>query len=248
MRNSLGEAAVRFRRTNERVNTLAATVVLANSCYSCESILRAHGRVAQPCTLGVDADFFTPGGERSDYLLSVGAFHPIKGFRFLIRALACLPAEQRPPLVLAGDRAVPGEEQYLQQLGQELGVSVTTRLAVGDEELRDLYRGARLFLYAPYLEPLGLTPLEAMACGTSVLGVREGGVRETVLDGQTGVLVERDEAGLAAALQRMLNDPAQTEQMGQRAPQYIRERWTWERSMADLMKAFDSALAGHACR
>ena len=109
--NPVAEMMLRFRRTNERVNTLAASVVLANSSYSCESILRAHGRVAQTCTLGVDVDFFTPGAERRDYLLSVGAFHPIKGFRFLIRALACLPADQRPPLVLAGDRAVPGEEQ-----------------------------------------------------------------------------------------------------------------------------------------
>jgi glycosyltransferase involved in cell wall biosynthesis len=223
-------------------------VVLANSSYSCESILRAHGRVAQLCTLGVDVDYFTPGGQRGDYVLSVGAFHPIKGFRFLIRALGCLPAEQRPPLVLAGDRAVPGEEQYLQKLGQELGVSVTTRLACGDEELRDLYRGARLFLYAPYLEPLGLTPLEAMACGTPVLGVREGGVCETVLDGQTGVLVERNEASFAAALRGMLEDPATTEQMGRQAPQYIRDRWTWERSMADLMKAFEAAMTPNACR
>jgi glycosyltransferase involved in cell wall biosynthesis len=239
--NPIAETMKRYRRLNERVNTLAATVVLANSSYSCESIMRAHGCVARRCTLGVDVDFFTPGDAKQDYVLSVGAFHPLKGFRFLLRALAALPPEQRPPLKIAGDRAEPGEQEHLRRLAQELGVELTTHLAVGDEELRELYRGARVFLYAPYLEPLGLTPLEAMACGTAVLGVREGGVRETVAEGRTGRLADRDEALYAQELAELLADPAETARLAAAGPQYVRENWTWDKSVAELLGHFARA-------
>ncbi|MEN6644950.1 MAG: glycosyltransferase family 4 protein [Armatimonadia bacterium] len=242
--NPTGEAMLRFRRMNERINTLAATLVLANSTYSCESILRAHGCVARRCTLGVDVDFFTPGEEKQDYVLSVGAFDPLKGFRFLIRALGCVPSGSRLPLIIAGDRGVAGEEGRLHELAREYGVELTTRPAVKDQDLRDLYRKARLFLYAPYIEPLGLTPLEAMACGTPVLGVREGGVRETVVDGHCGRLADRNEEQYAQIMAELLADGGQTDALGQRAVQYVRDNWTWDRSVEELLAAFALAREG----
>jgi glycosyltransferase involved in cell wall biosynthesis len=249
-RRALGGAASvvrRYRLLNERTNTQAATLVLANSAYSAESILRAHGRVARLCTLGVDAEFFTSvRGPRGAHVLSVGRFDPQKGFRFLIRAIGHVPAEVRPPLMLVGDHPDPGEIAYLRQLATACGVSLTLHVRVREEALRDLYARARLFVYAPYLEPLGLAALEAMACGTPVLGVREGGVRETVLDGSTGRLVERHLTGFAAALEEMLADPGALEAMGRQAREYVRREWTWERSVGRLLRLFDEALVGHA--
>ncbi|MCE5238383.1 glycosyltransferase family 4 protein [bacterium] len=240
--NPTGEALIRFRRVNERVNTLAATMVLANSTYSCESILRAHGCVARRCTLGVDADFFCPAAEpREDFVLSVGGFYGVKGFRFIIRALGRLPADRRPPLVLAGDREAPGEAEQLHALAREHGVALTTHVNVTDEALRSLYRRTRLFLYAPYVEPLGLTPLEAMACGTAVLGVREGGVRETVIEGVNGRLADRDEGQYAAVLQEMLAAPEELQRLGEQGMAGVRDRWTWERSVQELLGFFDEA-------
>lgn len=237
------ETHTRFRRINERLNTLSATMVLANSYYSCESILRAHGRVARRCTLGVDIGFFTPDDTpREDFVLSVGGFCAQKGFRFVIRALGQVPAEVRPPLVLVGDRQHPAEAAYLEALAREQGVALTTHLRVTDDLLRDLYRRARLFAYAPYLEPLGLTPLEAMACGTPVLGVREGGVRETVVDGSNGRLADHHEAQFTATLQEMLAQPEELERMGTWARGYVEQNWTWEKSLQDLLGLFDEAL------
>ena len=63
---------------------------------------------------------------------------------------------------------------------------------ITDEELVILYNKAKLVVYTPYMEPFGLVPLEAMSCGTPVVGVNEGGVMETVLNGKTGILVERN--------------------------------------------------------
>ena len=157
-----------------------------------------------------------------------------------------VPAEVRPPLMLVGDHPDPGEIAYLRQLATACGVALTIRARVPEEALRDLYARARLFLYAPYLEPLGLAALEAMACGTPVLGVREGGVRETVLDGSTGRLVERHLTGFAAALEELLADPGALEAMGRQAREYVRREWTWERSVGRLLRLFDEALVGRA--
>lgn len=234
----------RHQIASERTNALAATVVLANSSYSCESILRAHGRAATRCTLGVDSDFFTPcEGPREDFVLSVGGFAPHKGFRFLLRALSAMPEAQRPELVLAGDRGLPGEVEALEKLATEQGVRLRALGRVTEDQLRDLYRRARVFVYAPYLEPLGLAPLEAMACGTAVLGVREGGVRETVVDGVNGRLAERDEGEFARVLAEMLADPAALEEMGQQGREWVRQQWTWDQSVREVTAVFESLVS-----
>ncbi len=227
---------------NERLNTLSASMVITNSVYSCESILRAHGGIARCCTLGVDVDLFSPTAQpREAFVLSVGAFRPHKGFHFIIRSLGLMPQNHRPPLVLVGDQG-GSELDYLRALARDVGVDLTTHVRITDETLRGLYRQAALFLYAPYLEPLGLTALEAMACGTPVLGVREGGVRETVVDGNSGWLVERNEAQFAAMIEQVRTDPAELVRRGAWAQQYVRDNWTWERSLQDLLRLFDEAL------
>jgi len=90
----------------------------------------------------------------------------------------------------------------------------------------ELYNRARLFLYAPYLEPFGLAPLEAMACGTPVVAVREGGVRETVIHGETGLLTERDEHAFSETVKELLQNVKKRRSMSTRAIRTVREFWT----------------------
>lgn len=228
-----------YRILLERANTRAASLVLTNSAFSAESLLRAHGCPSRFAPLGVDTEYFRPAPvAREDWLLAVSAFTPIKGFRFLLRSVAQLPADKRLPLVLVGDRAQPEEVEILEGMAAQAGLEVTFRHRVSEEELRDLYCRARLLLYAPYLEPLGLVALEAMACRLPVLGVREGGLRETIVDGVTGRLVERDEGLYARALAELLAAPEQLEGMGQAAADYVRARWTWEASAQHLLGLF----------
>ena len=240
---------VAFRILNERANTLAADRVLANSAYSIESILRAHGRVAQWCRLGVDTEFFSPGGEqKGEFVLSVGGFDVRKGYRFLVRALGEVPAEQRPELVLVGGPRTPQEVEELDGFAAARGVRIRPVERPSDDELRALYGSARVFVYAPYLEPLGLAPLEAMACGTPVLGVAEGGVRETVIRGATGRLVRRDEREFARVLGEMLSDEAALEELGRRAREHVLREWTWDLSVEHLLSHFEEVLAERAAR
>ncbi len=79
-----------------------------------------------------------------------------------------------------------------------------------------------------------MVPLEAMACGTPVLGVAEGGVRESVLDGMTGRLTPRDAGLFAAALLDLLDNPTELKRLGENGVSFVGEKWTWEGSSKEL--------------
>jgi glycosyltransferase involved in cell wall biosynthesis len=96
------------------------------------------------------------------------------------------------------------------------------------------YNKARLCVYAPVKEPFGLVPLEAMACGTPVVGVREGGVSESVRHGETGLLTERDPRQFAEAIISLLNDPERRTQCGCQGRIFVEKQWQWEQSVRDL--------------
>jgi glycosyltransferase involved in cell wall biosynthesis len=65
-----------------------------------------------------------------------------------------------------------------------------------------------------------------------VVGVREGGVRETVVDGVTGLLTERDPQQFADAVRALLSDPAYAARLGQQAREHTERHWTWDASVA----------------
>ncbi|MFX6637343.1 glycosyltransferase, partial [Acinetobacter baumannii] len=76
------------------------------------------------------------------------------------------------------------------------------------EALSDYYCAANVFVTTPWYEPFGITPLEAMACGRPVIGADVGGIRHTVVDGETGYLVPpHDPPALAERLKWLHDDP-----------------------------------------
>jgi glycosyltransferase involved in cell wall biosynthesis len=134
--------------------------------------------------------------------------------------------------VIASNVQNPPERLYLERLARELGVEVQLRDNVTDVDLVELYNLARAVVYAPVQEPFGLVPLEAMACGTPVVAVAEGGVRESVIHDQTGVLVERDPVRFAVAVRRVVDDPAFAAQLGAAGRAHALEHWSWDRAVA----------------
>jgi glycosyltransferase involved in cell wall biosynthesis len=229
-------------------NTRAANLVLSNSCFSRECTVRATGANPRVCYPGVDPEFFSPpAGEcgREGAVLSVGAMLPNKQHEYILRAVALIPQPRRPRLrivgyesPLPGDAAGEGPEgRRLTALAAALSVELTLTRDVTDESVRDAYRTAGVVAFAPYLEPFGLVAVEAMACGAPVVGVREGGVRETIRDGETGLLSDRDPVAYAAALDRTLTEPALSQAFGVAARARVLSDWTWERSV-DVAEAW----------
>jgi glycosyltransferase involved in cell wall biosynthesis len=222
----------------------SANRVLVNSYFSRETIYRFYQVSAHVCYLGVDSEKFKPLNlNKENYVLSVGSINPIKGFDFVIRSLAYVPVEQRPRLIIVGNFSTVDEKSYLEQEALANGVSVEFKVLVGDDQLVELYNRAQATLYAPVLEPLGLVPLESMACATPVIGVAEGGVRETVKDGQNGLLTGRDPKQFADAYKNLVKQPHLALQLGQNGPGYIREFWNWDAVVTNLEGHFEGVIA-----
>jgi glycosyltransferase involved in cell wall biosynthesis len=225
------------RLARGRAESLKRTTrLLANSAFTQQQMALEYGVEAPVCHYGVNAEGFSPqpGLGKDHVVLSVGALTPRKGFDFLVESLAHIPAGERPALKLVCNGEVRSERRYVRELAAEHGVDLQIRYNLDSAQLSREYNRAKLCLYAPVLEPFGLVPLESMACGTPVVGVREGGVCESVVDGVTGVLVDRDPAWFARAVRELLADAERLERYGHQGRQHVLRNWTWEASVAQV--------------
>lgn len=227
-------------------SVLHTHLLLANSCFTQTEIQQAYGVTAPICRYGVNlADFYPmPEVVKGSHVLSVGALEPRKGFDFLIESLATIPPSERPPLHLACNAVDRNEEAYIRALAKQKEVELHILFDVATPQLAVEYNRARLCVYSPVQEPLGLVPLEAMACGVPVVGVAEGGVSETVRDGETGILVKRDPAAFAEAVRRLLNDPPLLDCYATQSKAYVANQWSWDSST----EALESFLIQTAAR
>jgi glycosyltransferase involved in cell wall biosynthesis len=213
-----------------------ANILLANSEFTRKMMHDAYDVDAPVCYYGVNSEGFRPmpDAQRQDFVMSVGELSPRKGFDFLIQSIGHIPVDKRPVLKLACNVVHDDVLKSLKALSVQYGVTLEILSGLDTDKLCVLYNQARLCVYAPVLEPFGLVPLEAMACGTAVVGVREGGVAETIVHGETGVLVSRDSKEFGQAVLRLLEDPALAQKMGGNGRAHILENWTWGKSTAEI--------------
>jgi glycosyltransferase involved in cell wall biosynthesis len=218
------------------------TRLLANSEYTRQWVRREF-RVDAPVLLyGVNADAFHPLSTvaKENLVISVGEMTPRKGFDFLVESLAQIPESKRPELELVSNFQIPEERVFIETLAAAYGVKLRLLSNLDANQLTVEYNRAKLCVYSPVMEPFGLVPLEAMACGTPVVGVREGGVPESVHDGETGILTQRDPQAFAEAVTMLLGDEGLCRQYGKRAREYVQTCWSWENSVHELEKQMTS--------
>lgn len=220
--------------------------VLVNSWFNRESVLRAYGRLSRVSLPGIDTERFRvqdrPARPRGN-VLSVGALVPDKNATFLVRAVAAAgPAVHR--FVWVANYVDGPYREVVERAAAEAGVPLDLRCSISEDDLLQCYADADVFVYAPRLEPLGLAPLEASATGLPVVAVAEGGVRETVVDGVNGKLVEHDEACFGAAVAELLAHPERTRALGLSARDHVVRRWALPASIERL----EAHLAGAASR
>jgi starch synthase len=115
------------------------------------------------------------------------------------------------------------------------------------EEVKQVLSHATVFVCPSVYEPLGIVNLEAMACGTAVVASDVGGIPEVVDDGVTGLLVHYDEADietyrteLAAAISRVLADPARAAEMGRAGRERAVREFSWAGVAAQTVKVYRS--------
>lgn len=178
------------------------------------------------------------------YLLFAGRVAPNKGLAILLRALALLPPNGSPRLVILGRDW--GERPGLEALARELGVA--DRLVwLGHLDDRAAYRTAfrfaELFVLPSEWEAFGLVLLEAMAAGVPIIATRVGGVPEVLGGGELGRMVPYGDApALAEAIHTALGQPDALKEIAARATARVRE-FDWERSVERLEQVFARAGA-----
>jgi glycosyltransferase involved in cell wall biosynthesis len=208
----LVDSTDRALAVRDRAGVAAASTLACNSTYTAERVLASYGRSAEVVAPGVDESVFHPREQSTKYespcVVSVGGLEPFKNHHVVVDALGGIPTEVRPRLVLAYERCDPRYRTDLLARAAGRNVAVIEHRGVTDDELANLYSGAAATVLAAQLEPLGLTALESIACGTPVVAVREAGYRETVTDGVNGVLVPRSIDALTAAITRVVTGRA----------------------------------------
>jgi len=231
----------------DRRHARAATALFANSTFTREEVRRVYGREARVAYPSVDPAWL--GGDAGEggggYVLSPGALHPQKGHGRVLRALARL--SNPPPLVAAGFAGRPGTRRRLAGLARDLGVTLRLVADPARETLMDLVRRAEVVALAPVREPFGLVSVEAQALGRPVVAVNEGGLPETLLPGETGLLAPADPERFAATLAALLEDPARARRLGRAGRESVVERFSPEargERLAALLE--DNAPGGHA--
>ncbi|WP_446219717.1 glycosyltransferase [Micromonospora sp. IBHARD004] len=203
---------------------------------------------------GVNLGTFAPLGPAAERdgdrprILTVGRLVERKGFQDVIRATALVPGAEcvvvgGPP---AGLLETDPYARRLRTLAKSCGVADRVRLvgAVPREEMGRWYRSADVLVAAPWYEPFGLTPLEAMACGVPVIGTAVGGLIDTVVDGRTGDLVPaRDPQALGAAIQRLLGDRIRRFGYATAALERARRCYSWSTTADRLTEVYGEVAA-----
>ncbi|WP_420963327.1 glycosyltransferase [Brucella sp. IR073] len=221
-----------YRRAVARMD-----IIVTNSQNTRARIRHYLGRESIVVHPPVETDRFSWRGQ-GDYYLSTARLTPLKRVDRIVEAFLAMPDKRL--IVTSG-----GEElERLKRLAAN-APNIEFRGWVNDTELLDLVGNAIATIYLPVDEDFGMSPVESMAAGKPVIGVAEGGLLETVLPDETGVLLppQFTQADLIAAVRSMT--PAKAEAMRYaceaRAKDFSRGKF-----IATMKQLIDDALAGRS--
>jgi glycosyltransferase involved in cell wall biosynthesis len=232
----LADRALRLGARPDRLEVVPYGVDVTR--FRPEPALRARVRSA----LGLGAD--TP------MVFAAGRFVRKKGFEYLVDAAALLGAERPGAVVVIGGAG--DLDQELRRRAVERGVSDVIRFPglLTQDAVADALAAADVAVVpsvrdeAGNVDGLPNVVMEALASGTPLVTTAAGGIGSVVCDGETALVVaERDPAGLAEAISRLLHDKAGAAAMGAAAREQVVRRHGWDGVAARLEAAYDRAVA-----
>jgi glycosyltransferase involved in cell wall biosynthesis len=234
----------RIQVTQEIESAKKYTKILVNSRYSRESVLRSYGIECEVCNLGVDTNLFRNiDKKKGDYIVGLGLLYPPKGADRAIRLVSKIDRKIRPSLEWISNGRNDTYLKYLLELSKSLEVNFVAHINLPDEEMVKKLSGALFMLYTSRLEPLGLAPLEANACGTFVVGIAEGGVRETVSHNINGYLIENeDDDKFKDYAEELITDREKAIRLGLNARKYVNENWSLDNLKQNILAAINRVI------
>jgi len=225
-----------------------STWVVAGSSWMLGELRRAIPDLSPRSSVvhnALPATPLAPRALRSDppRLLCLGRLTEEKGFDLVLAALRRLVDRcPRLGLIIAGDGPL---RRTLERRATELGLMPHVDFLgwVSPDDVPALINAATVVVVPSSYEAFGLVALQAAQMGRPVVATRVGGLAEIVEDGVTGLLVESGDATLlAAAIAKLLDDPAAATRMARAARRRARERFSWGRHV-DAYDALYRSLA-----
>lgn len=188
-------------------------------------------------------------------LLQLGRMVERKGIDNVIKSMAYLKLAEGKDykLVIVGgdsenmDESNSSEYKRLCTLARRLKISDKVLFAgrKDRDQLKYYYSAADLFITTPWYEPFGITPLEAMACGTPVIGANVGGIKFSVKDGVTGGLVPpKQPKKLAEKILEFTGDQKKLQHMGKNAIKHVNTWFTWSKVAEQVNELYQYVLNG----
>lgn len=186
-------------------------------------------------------------------IVQLGRMVPRKGVDTAIRGFARLVHRHGLParLLIVGGESEEPDPKITPELGRLQAVAAEEKVADcvtfvgrrGRETLKYYYSAADVFVTVPWYEPFGITPVEAMACGTPVIGANVGGIKYSVRDGETGYLVPpNDPEQLGERLAHLYRHPKLLGMLSRQAIRRANDLFTWERVAAGVAAAYEHVL------
>jgi phosphoheptose isomerase len=187
-------------------------------------------------------------------ILHVGRMVPRKGVDNVIRGFALFgrSLDSTSRLVIVGgdrddpDERISSEVRRLEAIAEDAGMSEQVVFAGtrGRDALKYFYSAADLFITTPWYEPFGITPVEAMACGTPVIGANVGGIKFTVRDGETGYLVPpNDPEALAECIADLYKNPKLMRLFRRQAIRRAADLFTWDRVAGAVAELYEAVVS-----
>lgn len=190
-------------------------------------------------------------------VLQLGRMVPRKGVDTAIAGFAQFCQQSTVParLIIVGgemndeDPRIAQEVERLSELAMQLNIHDRIQFVgrKGREVLRYYYSAADVFITTPWYEPFGITPVEAMACGTPVIGADVGGIKFSVQDGETGYLVPpKQPEAIAHRLMHLYDHPKLRETLSRQAVHRANTLFTWQKVADAIANLYQSVSIGNA--
>jgi len=234
-------------KTTNKIVRNGVNIMTAHSTAAKEFIIKELGvsrERIKVINVGVDTKLFRPMGSKGWYLksgelkiLTVARLHKYKGINYLIKAMNTVHEEiSGAKLYILGKGP---EGRNLRNLAKNLALEDVVEFIqtpVPNYQMPELYAECDVYIQPSIIEPFGIAILEAMACGKPVIGTKVGGMIDTIVDGETGFLVNpKDSKGLAERIV-MLNDEKLRKKLGKNARGRAMELFDWSIIGKDYME------------
>ena len=255
-RTKISQFFMRYFSKIEKELAEDATLIVTVSDYSSRKIVQLYGvnnKKIRVVPNGVDLQKFKPMDvceevknrnkwNNKQHILFVGRLIPRKGLHFLIDAARYVVKENKKvDFLIVGDGPL---KRHLIRYSKKHGLfdNFVFMGDVRDEMLPMLYNYADVFVMPSTQEGQGIALLEAQATAKPVVAFNVSGIKETVLNNETGLLVKVDSYELAQAMLNLLSDEALMDKMGRRGRSFVLNKFSWDICARKLFQVYRQAV------